>query len=34
MNNIEFRNYRRFGSSIRILSDSPDSGKPEGPGGQ
>ena len=33
MNNIEFRNYRRFGSSIRILQDTPD-GPPQGPGGQ
>ena len=32
MNNIEFRNYRRFGSSIRILSDTPEVGKPQGPG--
>ena len=34
MNNIEFRNYRRFGSSIRILPDSPEAGSSKGPGGQ
>ena len=31
MNNIEFRNYRRFGSSIRIL---PEAGAAPGPGGE
>ena len=34
MNNIEFRNYRRFGSTMRILPDAPETGKPQGPGGQ
>lgn len=33
MNNIEFRNYRRFGSSMRILPDTPEA-KPQGPGGE
>jgi hypothetical protein len=32
MNNIEFRNYRRFGSSMRIVPNAPE--KPQGPGGQ
>lgn len=34
MNNIEFKNYRRFGSSIRILPDTPEAGSPAGPGGR
>jgi VWFA-related protein len=34
MNNIEFRNYRRFGSSMRIVPGTPELGKPQGPGGQ
>lgn len=34
MNNIEFRNYRRFGSSIRILPGTPEAGSPKGPGEQ
>jgi VWFA-related protein len=34
MNNIEFRNYRRFGSSIRILPDTPEAGSSKGPGGE
>jgi VWFA-related protein len=34
MNNIEFRNYRRFGSSMRIVPNTPELGKPQGPGGQ
>lgn len=32
MNNIEFRSYRRFGSSIRILPDTPEVAAPAGPG--
>jgi VWFA-related protein len=34
MNNIEFRNYRRFGSSMRIVPNTPQIEKPQGPGGQ
>ena len=34
MNNIEFRNYRRFGSSIRIVPETPEAGTASGPGGE
>ncbi|WP_109485476.1 VWA domain-containing protein [Occallatibacter savannae] len=34
MNNIEFRNYRRFGSSVRILPETPEAGAAPGPGGE